>query len=59
MAINTKQCKGCGYHKMLNGMDGQRCCHYILIAHKRREQGENWICLSRHEGAVDDALEED
>ena len=59
MVINTEQCKGCGYYKTLNGMDGQRCCHYLLMTLKRRGWDEDGTCHSRHEGAVDDAMEDD
>lgn len=48
--MNTEQCKGCGYYRTSSGAVGDiHFCHHLLDTGKRRQVGENEICLSRAE----------
>ena len=49
--MEKNRCEGCVYYRHLNGYDGARCCHYILVEHRMRARdGER--CLSRKERVV-------
>lgn len=49
--MEKNRCEGCVYYRNLNGYEGARCCHYILVEHRMRERdGER--CLSRRERVV-------
>lgn len=53
--MNREQCEGCAYFlsggggKAESRCGGIRFCHHMLYTGKRREVGENEICLSRSE----------
>lgn len=54
--MNREQCVGCAYfmsgRSYTNAPDVERFCHYMLYTNKRRQVGENEICLSRHEKQI-------
>jgi len=54
--MNREQCVGCAYfisgRSCGDSRDEDRFCHYMLYTQKRRQVGENEICLSRREKGI-------
>lgn len=54
--MNREQCVGCAYflagRAANDATNGERFCHYLLYTNKRRQVGENEICLSRREKRI-------
>ena len=43
-----QQCKGCTYFRGVDyGKHSYHFCHHLLYTNKRRQVGENDLCLSR------------
>lgn len=54
--MNREQCVGCAYflagRAANEAQNSERFCHYLLYTQKRRQVGENEICLSRREKQI-------
>lgn len=48
-AMEKNRCEGCVYYRNLNGYEGARCCHYILVEHRMRAR-DGELCLSYKPG---------
>lgn len=46
--MEKNRCEGCVYYRHLNGYEGARCCHYILVEHRMRvRDGEKCYSFKR------------